>query len=46
MDWRFGIARFLDETAEGKFRISVQDKAVQDAGYFKKWDLTIYGRTN
>ncbi|GIX42676.1 MAG: hypothetical protein KatS3mg129_2409 [Leptospiraceae bacterium] len=44
MDWRFGIARFLDETAMGKFRIEVQDKIPEDGGYFKKWDLTIYGR--
>jgi subtilisin-like proprotein convertase family protein len=44
MDWRFGIARFLDESALGKFRIQVQDKMPKDGGYFKKWDLTIYGR--
>ena len=46
MEWRFGIARFLDETAEGKFKIKIQDMAPQDAGYFKKWDLIIYGRLN
>lgn len=45
MDWRFGIARFLDETAIGNFRIHVQDLSSSDAGFFKKWDLTIYGRT-
>lgn len=44
IDFRFGVARFLDETAIGKFRIEIQDKQKDDSGYFKKWDLTIYGR--
>ncbi len=45
MDWRFGIARFLEESSYGTFQIYVQDKSPNDSGYFKKWDLTIYGRT-
>ncbi len=44
IDFRFGIARFLEETAMGKFRIEIQDKQPRDQGYFKKWDLIIYGR--
>lgn len=44
IDFRFGVSRFLDETAIGKFRIEIQDKQKNDSGYFKKWDLTIYGR--
>ncbi|MFN3603515.1 MAG: S8 family serine peptidase [Leptonema sp. (in: bacteria)] len=42
--FRFGIARFLEENANGKFRIEIQDKHAKDNGYFKKWDLTLFGR--
>lgn len=44
IDFRFGVARFLEETAIGQFRLEVQDKHQRDSGYFKKWDLIIYGR--
>ncbi|MCS7205027.1 MAG: S8 family serine peptidase [Leptospiraceae bacterium] len=43
-EWSFGIARFLEESANGKFRISIQDKIPEDTGTFHSWGITIIGR--
>ena len=42
-NWRFGIAHFLDEPADGVWKISVQDLAAADTGTFQSWQLTLYG---
>ncbi|SNS64483.1 Proprotein convertase P-domain-containing protein [Noviherbaspirillum humi] len=42
-NWRFGIARHLDEPADGVWRLEVRDKATGDVGTFQSWQLTIYG---
>lgn len=41
--WRFGIAHYLDEPADGVWKISVQDLAAVDTGTFQSWQLTLYG---
>lgn len=41
--WRFGIAHYLDEPADGVWKISVQDLAAVDTGTFGSWQLTLYG---
>jgi proprotein convertase subtilisin/kexin type 2 len=41
--WRFGIAHYLDEPADGVWKISVQDLAATDTGTFQSWQLTLYG---
>ena len=41
--WRFGIAHYLDEPADGEWKISVQDLAAVDTGTFQSWQLTLYG---
>jgi kexin len=41
--WRFGIAHYLDEPADGVWKISVQDLADLDTGTFQSWQLTVYG---
>jgi len=41
--WRFGIAHYLDEPADGVWKISVQDLATVDTGAFQSWQLTLYG---
>lgn len=41
--WRFGIAHYLDEPADGVWKISVQDMAAVDTGTFQSWQLTLYG---
>ena len=41
--WRFGIAHLLDEAADGVWKISVKDGAVDDVGNVDSWQLTIYG---
>jgi subtilisin-like proprotein convertase family protein len=41
--WRFGIAHYLDEPADGVWKISVQDLAAADTGAFESWQLTLYG---
>lgn len=41
--WRFGIAHLLDEAADGVWKISVKDGAVDDVGNVDSWQLTVYG---
>ena len=41
--WRFGVAHYLDEPADGVWKISVQDLAAVDTGNFQSWQLTLYG---
>jgi subtilisin-like proprotein convertase family protein len=41
--WRFGIAHYLDEPADGVWKIGVQDLAAADTGTFQSWQLTLYG---
>ena len=41
--WRFGIAHYLDEPADGVWKISGQDLAAADTGRFESWQLTLYG---
>ena len=41
--WRFGIAHYLDEPADGDWKISVQDRAADDVGDFASWQVTVYG---
>jgi kexin len=42
-NWRFGIAHYLDEPADGVWKISVQDLDAVDTGTFASWQLTLYG---
>jgi kexin len=41
--WRFGIAHYLDEPADGVWKISVQDLRAADTGVFQSWQVTVYG---
>jgi kexin len=41
--WRFGIAHYLDEPADGVWKISVQDRRAVDIGVFQSWQVTVYG---
>ena len=41
--WRFGVAHYLDEAADGVWKISVQDRAADDTGSFESWQVTVYG---
>ena len=42
--WRFGAARFLDETADGTWTLKVTDGATTDTGTLNSWSVTVYGR--
>ncbi|EHQ07890.1 S8 family serine peptidase [Leptonema illini] len=42
--WRFGAARFLDETADGTWTLKVTDGAADDTGTLNSWSVTVYGR--
>ena len=42
-NWRFGVARHLDEPADGVWRLSVQDQSTRDIGTFQSWQITFYG---
>lgn len=41
--WRFGVARHLDEPADGIWRLVVKDLQAQDSGTFQSWQITVYG---
>lgn len=41
--WRFGVARHLDEPADGNWRLEVRDRAFRDIGTFESWQITVYG---
>lgn len=41
--WRFGVARHLDEPADGVWRLVVKDLQAQDSGTFQSWQITVYG---
>jgi len=41
--WRFGIGHYLDEPADGIWKISVQDLRPVDSGVFQSWQVTVYG---
>jgi proprotein convertase subtilisin/kexin type 2 len=41
--WRFGIARHLDEPADGTWRLEVRDREPIDTGTFESWQITVYG---
>lgn len=42
-NWRFGLAHYLDEPADGVWKISVIDNAANDIGTFQSWKMTVYG---
>lgn len=42
-EWRSGAARYLDEAADGGWRLVVRDAVAADVGTFQDWKITIYG---
>ncbi len=42
-NWRFGSTRHLGESADGGWRLIVEDKSEGDKGTFQSWKLTFYG---
>ncbi len=42
--WEFGNQRFLDEPANGIFKLLIWDKSTRDDGYLHSLDLTIIGK--
>lgn len=41
--WRFGVARHLDEPADGVWQLVVKDMQPADSGTFQSWQVTLYG---
>jgi kexin len=42
--FRFGVARLIDETADGTWMLTVDDGITGNTGSLTKWDIKIYGR--
>jgi len=41
--WRFGVARLLDEPADGVWQLVVRDRQDGDTGTFQSWQIKVYG---
>ncbi|GAB3546626.1 S8 family peptidase [Noviherbaspirillum agri] len=41
--WRFGVARLLDEPADGVWQLIVRDQQDGDTGTFQSWQIRVYG---
>ncbi len=42
--WRFGVARLINEQANGNWTLSVRDGIAGNTGTLLSWSITIYGR--
>lgn len=42
-NWRFGSLRHLGETAQGRWRLSVQDRRGGEVGIWADWKLVVHG---